>query len=223
MARIFSKWHQKAKWIQFQIGLCLLKYSQWVFRIPSNQDFLSRNGLGLMIFPLHFFKKPVYNFSKCFYLWNESGLFNNGDFIYLFHILFTVFIPLISSSGMCSNSIKRSFKVKLCSFVSFPSLFMKEINAFDSFSIEWLVVTVLSVNFSYGFTLMFLIEMNFVLFLWILWKIVCFWNPLTTLAYQQPKTFENVTWLQIFHWIIQLHPVAPLKMLVSSRFHVKLT
>ena len=47
--------------------------------------------------------------------------------------------------------------MKLCSFVSFPSLFKKEINAFDSFGIEF-----------YGFTLMFLIEMNFVLFFWIL-------------------------------------------------------
>ena len=31
---------------------------------------------------------------------------------------------------------KMSFKLKLCSFVSVPSLFKKEINAFDSFGIE---------------------------------------------------------------------------------------
>ena len=45
------------------------------------------------------------------------------------------------------------FKLKLCSFVSVPSLFKKQINAFDSFGIESLVVTVLSVVVSYGNTL----------------------------------------------------------------------
>ena len=34
------------------------------------------------------------------------------------------------------NPFKMSFKLKLCSFVSVPSLFKKKINAFDSFGIE---------------------------------------------------------------------------------------
>ena len=60
-----------------------------------------------------------------------------------------------------------SFKLKLCSFVSVPSLLKKEINAFDSFGVELLLLTVLSVDVSYGNTLMILTERNFVLVLWI--------------------------------------------------------
>ena len=63
---------------------------------------------------------------------------------------------------------KMSFKLKLRSFVSVPGLFKKEINAFDSLGIEWLVVIVLSVDVSYENTLIILIERNFVLVLWIL-------------------------------------------------------
>ena len=55
------------------------------------------------------------------------------------------------------DPFKMSFKLKLCSFVSVPSLFKKEINAFDSFGSESLVVTVLSVDVSYGNTLMIMI------------------------------------------------------------------
>ena len=33
------------------------------------------------------------------------------------------------------------------------------------------------------------------------------------------ETLENMIWLQLFHWIRQLHPVAPLRLLGSSRFH----
>ena len=63
------------------------------------------------------------------------------------------------------DPLKMSFKLKLCSLVSVPSLFKKDINAFDSFGIEWLV-TVFSVDVSYGNTLiMILIERNFVLVL----------------------------------------------------------
>ena len=54
------------------------------------------------------------------------------------------------------NPFKVSFKLKLCSFASVPYLFKKEINAFDSFRIECLVVTVLSVDVSYGNTLVIL-------------------------------------------------------------------
>ena len=68
------------------------------------------------------------------------------------------------------------FKLKLFSFISGPSLFKKEINTFDSFGIERLVVTVLSVDVSYGNTLMILTERNFVLVLWILCKVVLFFN-----------------------------------------------
>ena len=35
------------------------------------------------------------------------------------------------------DPFKMSFKLKLCSFVSVPSLSKEEINAFDSFGIEW--------------------------------------------------------------------------------------
>ena len=34
------------------------------------------------------------------------------------------------------DPFKMSFKWKFCSFVSVPSLFKKEINAFDSFSVK---------------------------------------------------------------------------------------
>ena len=47
------------------------------------------------------------------------------------------------------NPFKMSFKLKLRSFVSVPSLFKKEINAFDSFAIEGLVIRVLSVDVEY--------------------------------------------------------------------------
>ena len=70
-----------------------------------------------------------------------------------------------------------SFKSKLWSFISVPSLFKKEINAFDSLGIEWLV-TILYVDVSYGNTLMILTERSFVLVLWILWKVVLFFNSL---------------------------------------------
>ena len=59
-------------------------------------------------------------------------------------------------------------KKKLCSFVSVPSLFKKEINAFDSFGIECLVITVLSVYVKYENTTMIMTERNFVLVFWIL-------------------------------------------------------
>ena len=58
------------------------------------------------------------------------------------------------------DSFKMSFKLMLCSFVPVPSLFKKEINAFDSFGIEWLVETILSVDVSLGNTLMILTECN---------------------------------------------------------------
>ena len=45
----------------------------------------------------------------------------------------------------------------------------------------------------------------------------------TALVYQQPETFETLIWLQLFHWIRQLHPVAPLRLLGSSWFHVDFT
>ena len=49
-----------------------------------------------------------------------------------------------------------SFKLKLCRFVSVASLFKKGINnAFDSFGIEWLAVTVLSVDVCYGNALIY--------------------------------------------------------------------
>ena len=51
--------------------------------------------------------------------------------------------------------------LKLCSFVSVPGLFKKDINAFDSFGVEYLVATVLSVNVSYGNTLVILTEKGF--------------------------------------------------------------
>ena len=54
-----------------------------------------------------------------------------------------------------------SFGLKHCSFVSVPSLFKKEINAFDSFVLNDLIVTVLSVNVSYGNTLMILETYHF--------------------------------------------------------------
>ena len=57
-------------------------------------------------------------------------------------------------------------QLKLCSFVWVPSLFKKEINAFDSLRPG--LVTVLSVDVNYGNTLMILIERNFELVLWIL-------------------------------------------------------
>ena len=66
------------------------------------------------------------------------------------------------------DPFKMSFKLKLCSFVSDPSLFKKEINDFDSFGIDWLAVTVLSVDIIYRNTLMILTERNFTLVLWIL-------------------------------------------------------
>ena len=54
-----------------------------------------------------------------------------------------------------------SFRLNLFSFVSVPSLLKKEINAFDSFSIERLAVTVLSMDDSYGDTLMILTKKEF--------------------------------------------------------------
>ena len=63
---------------------------------------------------------------------------------------------------------KMPFKLKFCGFVSVPSLFKKEINAFDSFGTELCVVTALTVDVSYGNTLMILTERNFALVLWIL-------------------------------------------------------
>ena len=81
------------------------------------------------------------------------------------------------------NPLKMSFKLKLCSFVSVPSLFQKETNAFDSFGIEYLL---LSVDVKYGNTIMIMAERNFVLVLWILEKVVfClfFLTYCTTLVY----------------------------------------
>ena len=57
-------------------------------------------------------------------------------------------------------------------------LFKKEINAFDSFGIERLIVTTLPVDVSYGNALMILTERNFVLVLWMLRKVVLFLNSL---------------------------------------------
>ena len=68
-----------------------------------------------------------------------------------------------------------SFRLMFCSFVSVPSLFKKEIDAFDYFGIEWLVVAVLSVDVSYVNTLMILIER---ILCWLLFMIllkVAFW------------------------------------------------
>ena len=56
------------------------------------------------------------------------------------------------------DRFKMLFKFKFCSFVSVTSLFKKEINAFDLFGIEWLAVTVLSVDVKYGNTLMIMIK-----------------------------------------------------------------
>ena len=44
-----------------------------------------------------------------------------------------MFLVKIASKG---NLLKLIFKLKLCSFVSVPSLFKKEINVFDSFGVE---------------------------------------------------------------------------------------
>ena len=46
------------------------------------------------------------------------------------------FFDLIHLYVKSQDPFKMSFKLKLCSFVSVPSLFKEEINAFDSFGIE---------------------------------------------------------------------------------------
>ena len=61
------------------------------------------------------------------------------------HILSTLhlFSGTIRLYLKSQDPFKMSFKLKLCSFVSVPSLFKKEINAFDSLGIERLVVTLI--------------------------------------------------------------------------------
>ena len=65
----------------------------------------------------------------------------------------------------------------------------------------------------YGSSLMIWIKSNFVLVLWILWKVVLFFNSRYNSC---SEIFENIIWLQLIHGIRQLHPVAPLKLLGSN-------
>ena len=56
-------------------------------------------------------------------------------------------------------------------------------NTFDSFDIELLLVTVLSVGVKYGNTIMIMTEKNFGLVLWIYERSCCFLTHCTTLVY----------------------------------------
>ena len=101
------------------------------------------------------------------------------------------------------------FKLKLCSFVSVPSWFKKEINDFDSLDIEWLVITVLSVDVKYGSTIV-MTERNFVFVLWILWKVVLFFQLIIQLLFinnlKPLKTWFDCNYFTESGSCIQLYP-----------------
>ena len=139
------------------------------------------------------------------------------------HESILLFVNMLTPLRKIARSFKMSFKLKLCCVVSVPSSFKKEINAFDSFGIEWLVVTILPVDINYGITIMILTERGILCWFSVFYQRSCwFWIHCITLAYyKQPKTFENR--LQLFQWIRQLHQVAPLRLLGSSRFHADFT
>ena len=74
----------------------------------------------------------------------KSGRFNWSLFKETFQLTlkFHSFIPY--NIPLYIKSQETSFELKLCSLVLVPSLFKKEINAFDSFGIECLIITILN-------------------------------------------------------------------------------
>ena len=75
----------------------------------------------------------------------ESNSYRPVIFVFVrYRSSYTSLMPCFVSKVFCiirlyvksQNPFEISFKLKLCSFISVPSLFKKEINAFNSFGIE---------------------------------------------------------------------------------------